>query len=243
MFRLGAIWAQTDVGIIGRNGDMPWYAPEDLAHFKKVTLGAPVIMGRRTWESFPPRFRPLPGRTNIVISRSVTEAEERDGALWVPSLDAALYAARDAAGAPVEATPADTAAVDAWIIGGGSVYAEALSAPTCPPSVGWRRWSGPSSTARKATRLPAIRERPNCSLQILRAVARAAHRTGAGESPPKVLGRIARRATCSMSRARRTPCTSRSSGSNVSSSSFPRSLVDIDMHFKPAAAPPGVPRA
>ena len=118
MYRLGAIWTQTDAGIIGRNGDMPWYAPEDLAHFKKVTLGAPVIMGRRTWESLPPRFRPLPGRTNIVISRSVAEAEERDGALWVPSLDAALYAARDAAGAAVEDIPADTAEVDAWIIGG-----------------------------------------------------------------------------------------------------------------------------
>ena len=137
MYRLGAIWAQTDAGIIGRDGDMPWRAPEDLAHFKKVTLGAPVIMGRRTWESFPPRFRPLPGRTNIVISRSVTEAQERDGALWVPSLDAALYAARDAAGAPVEDTPADavtadTAAVDAWILGGGSVYAEALSRTDLP---------------------------------------------------------------------------------------------------------------
>ena len=188
MYRLGAIWTQTDAGIIGRDGDMPWYAPEDLAHFKKVTLGAPVIMGRRTWESIPPRFRPLPGRTNIVISRSVTEAEERDGALWVPSLDAALYAARDVAGAPVEATPADTAAVDAWIIGGGSVYA----------------------------RLPAIRERPNCSLQILRVTARSAPRTDAGGSPPRVLGRIARTATCSMSRARRTPCTSRSSAWNVS---------------------------
>ena len=105
MYRLGAIWAQTDAGIIGRDGDMPWRAPEDLVHFKKVTLGAPVIMGRRTWESFPPRFRPLPGRTNIVISRSVAEAQERDGALWVPSLDAALYAARDAVGAPVEDTP------------------------------------------------------------------------------------------------------------------------------------------
>ncbi len=134
MYRLGAIWAQTDAGIIGRDGDMPWRAPEDLAHFKKVTLGAPVIMGRRTWESCPPRFRPLPGRTNIVISRSVTEAQERDGALWVPSLDAALYAARDAVGAPVEDTPADadTAAVDAWIIGGGSVYAEALSRSDLP---------------------------------------------------------------------------------------------------------------
>ena len=137
MYRLGAIWTQTDAGIIGRNGDMPWYAPEDLAHFKKVTLGAPVIMGRRTWESLPPRFRPLPGRTNIVISRSVAEAQERDGALWVPSLDAALYAARDAVGAPVEDTPADTVtadtpAVDAWIIGGGSVYAEALSRTNLP---------------------------------------------------------------------------------------------------------------
>ena len=102
-----------------------------------MTLGAPVIMGRRTWKSIPPRFRPLPGRTNIVISRSVTEAEERDGALWVPSLDAALYAARDAVGAPVEDTPADadiadTAAVDAWILGGGSVYAEALSRTDLP---------------------------------------------------------------------------------------------------------------
>lgn len=137
MYRLGAIWAQTDAGIIGRAGDMPWRAPEDLVHFKKVTLGAPVIMGRRTWESFPPRFRPLPGRTNIVISRSVAEAQERDGALWVPSLDAALYAARDAVGAPVEDTPADTVtadtpAVDAWILGGGSVYAEALSRTNLP---------------------------------------------------------------------------------------------------------------
>lgn len=139
MFRLGAIWAQTDAGIIGRDGDMPWYAPEDLAHFKKVTLGAPVIMGRRTWESFPPRFRPLPGRTNIVISRSVTEAEERDGALWVPSLDAALYAARDAVGALIEPNPelpestaANTPTVDAWILGGGSVYAEALSRNDLP---------------------------------------------------------------------------------------------------------------
>ena len=69
---LGAIWAQTDAGIIGRDGTMPWRAPEDLAHFKTVTMGKPVIMGRRTWESFPPRFRPLPERTNIVISRSIT---------------------------------------------------------------------------------------------------------------------------------------------------------------------------
>lgn len=51
--RLGAIWAQTSAGVIGRDGTMPWYAPEDLTHFKAVTLGKPVIMGRRTWESIP----------------------------------------------------------------------------------------------------------------------------------------------------------------------------------------------
>ena len=67
-----------------------------------------------------------------MISRSVTEAKERDGALWVPSLNAALHAARDAAGTAVEDTSADTAAVDAWIIGGGSVYAEALSRADLP---------------------------------------------------------------------------------------------------------------
>ncbi len=137
MYRLGAIWAQTASGVIGRDGDMPWRAPEDLAHFKEVTLGTPVIMGRRTWESFPPRFRPLPGRVNIVVTRSVTEAVERQGALWVPSLDAALYAARDAARTPVEPlNPATEGAsgplADAWVIGGGSMYSESLSRTDLP---------------------------------------------------------------------------------------------------------------
>lgn len=117
---LGAIWAQSLNGVIGRGGDMPWYAPEDLAHFKTVTLGAPVIMGRKTWESFPPRFRPLPGRTNIVITSSVTSQVEKDGALWVSSLDDALAAA--AAGQPETI----------WVMGGGSVYAEALGRTDLP---------------------------------------------------------------------------------------------------------------
>lgn len=117
---LGAIWAQSVNGVIGRGGDMPWYAPEDLAHFKTVTLGAPVIMGRKTWESFPPRFRPLPGRTNIVITSSVTSQVEKDGALWVSSLDDALAAA--AAGQPETI----------WVMGGGSVYAEALGRTDLP---------------------------------------------------------------------------------------------------------------
>ena len=119
---LAAIWAQAGNGVIGRNGDMPWHAPEDLAHFKTLTLGAPVIMGRVTWESFPPRFRPLPGRLNLVITRSVSQVEEKDGAVWAPSLDAALGAAQSLApDAPTY-----------WVIGGGSLYAEALSRTDLP---------------------------------------------------------------------------------------------------------------
>lgn len=123
---LGAIWAQASNGVIGRDGDMPWYAPEDLAHFKAVTLGAPVIMGRATWKSFPPRFRPLPGRTNIVMSRSVPEAHRADGALWVPSLDAALEVA-------LAEQPEKV-----WIIGGGSIYEQALARTDLPGVAGGR---------------------------------------------------------------------------------------------------------
>lgn len=66
---IGLIWAEADGGVIGAQGGMPWHVPEDLAHFKEVTLGQPVVMGRRTWDSLPERFRPLPGRENIVITR------------------------------------------------------------------------------------------------------------------------------------------------------------------------------
>lgn len=123
---LGAIWAQSLNGVIGRDGDMPWYAPEDLAHFKTVTLGAPVIMGRRTWESFPPRFCPLPGRTNIVITSSAASQVEKNGVLWVPSFDDALM---EAAGEQPQTI---------WVIGGGSVYAEALSRADVPVIDGGR---------------------------------------------------------------------------------------------------------
>ena len=135
--RLGAIWAQTSSGVIGRDGSMPWYAPEDLAHFKAVTVGKPVIMGRRTWESFPACFRPLPERTNIVISRSApldSNPVECDGAFWVPSLDAALTLAGDMPLAPNATRHPDSPhqRVTAWIIGGGSIYAEALSREDLP---------------------------------------------------------------------------------------------------------------
>ncbi|OOL28231.1 dihydrofolate reductase, partial [Rhodococcus rhodochrous] len=63
------IWAQDRDGGIGRDGAIPWRIPEDMAHFRAATTGRPVIMGRLTWESLPPRFRPLPGRRNIVVTR------------------------------------------------------------------------------------------------------------------------------------------------------------------------------
>ena len=68
--RIGLIWAQARGGVIGKDGAMPWHLPEDLAHFKRTTLGCPVIMGRKTWDSLPPKFRPLPGRRNIVVTRN-----------------------------------------------------------------------------------------------------------------------------------------------------------------------------
>ena len=67
MPRIGLIWAEARGGVIGRDGGMPWHVPEDLAHFRATTLGAPVVMGRRTWESFPERLRPQPGRRNHVV--------------------------------------------------------------------------------------------------------------------------------------------------------------------------------
>lgn len=110
---IGMIWAQTLDGVIGRDGGMPWHLPEDLAHFKNTTAGHPVIMGRRTWESFPPAYRPLPGRTNIVVSSSETLADEisPSGAVVVPSLEHALDTARNSPGGD-----------RIWIVGGAQLY-------------------------------------------------------------------------------------------------------------------------
>lgn len=114
---LGAVWAQTENRIIGRDGDMPWFAPEDLAHFKEVTLGAPVIMGRKTWESFPSRFRPLPGRLNIVVTSSVSEPVERDGAWWVSDIPTAIE----------HALAKELSSETVWIIGGANIYEQAMA--------------------------------------------------------------------------------------------------------------------
>ncbi len=114
---IGMIWAQTQQGVIGKGGTMPWHAPGDMAQFKRVTTGHPVIMGRRTWESFPAKYRPLPARTNIVITgrRDWGGTPEALGAVVVHSLEEALVEAQSSPGAD-----------EVWIIGGASVYAQSL---------------------------------------------------------------------------------------------------------------------
>ena len=95
------VWAQARGGVIGYQGGLPWHLPEDLQHFRDLTLGGTVVMGRRTWESLPERFRPLPGRTNVVLTssdlpvetaRSVEEVLDRHPDVWVIG-GAQVYAA------------------------------------------------------------------------------------------------------------------------------------------------------
>lgn len=108
--RLHLIYARAANGVIGKDNAMPWHLPEDLAHFKRTTLGCPVIMGRKTWDSLPAKFRPLPGRLNIVVTRDVDWRAE--GAAAAHSLEAARALC-----------PPDS---DAWVIGGAQIYAQAL---------------------------------------------------------------------------------------------------------------------
>ncbi|MGP9846097.1 dihydrofolate reductase [Brachybacterium sp. 107] len=135
--RIGLIWAQARDRVIGAAGTMPWHLSEDLKHFSRTTKGSPVVMGRRTWQSFPPKFRPLPGRTNIVITRDDAFADE--GAVRARDLGDALRIAQEtvattspeagAATAPASATdgPSDADSRPViWVIGGGSVYREAI---------------------------------------------------------------------------------------------------------------------
>ena len=121
--RIGMIWAQARDGVIGAGGTMPWHLPEDLKHFKRTTSGASVVMGRRTWESFPPRFRPLPGRTNIVVTRDDSCAA--DGALRAASLEEGLALAREDLARRDREESGQTADM-LWVIGGGTLYAEAM---------------------------------------------------------------------------------------------------------------------
>jgi len=105
--RIYLVAAVSSNGIIGANGALPWRLPEDLAHFKRLTMGHPVIMGRRTWESLK---GPLPGRDNIVVTR--TPGYEAAGAAVASSLEAALALCF---GEPV-----------VFVIGGSRLFAESL---------------------------------------------------------------------------------------------------------------------
>lgn len=109
MTTLSMIVAHADNRIIGKDNDMPWHLPADLAYFKKTTLGKPIVMGRKTYESIG---RPLPGRKNIVISRD--ESYQADGIVTVTSVEQALIEAGD-----VE---------EVMVIGGGAIYAHCLPA-------------------------------------------------------------------------------------------------------------------
>jgi dihydrofolate reductase len=112
--KLKLIFARAANGVIGSNNTLPWHLPEDMAHFKRCTLGCPVIMGRKTWDSLPPKFRPLPGRLNIVVTRQTDWLAE--GALVAHSIEQACALC-----------PADSTA---WVIGGAEVYAQAMALAT-----------------------------------------------------------------------------------------------------------------
>jgi dihydrofolate reductase len=97
-------------GVIGRDGTVPWHVPEDMAFFRELTMGHPVVMGRRTWDSLPDRFRPLPGRRNIVVTRNA--AWKAAGAERAGSLEEALRLA----GTDEQV----------FVIGGAEIYRAAL---------------------------------------------------------------------------------------------------------------------
>jgi len=96
--------------VIGNNNQLLWHLPEDMRHFRETTRGKPVIMGRKTWESLPDSFRPLPGRLNVVVSRN--PAYQALGATLAGSLEDAMLCAGDAS--------------EIFIIGGEELYRQAI---------------------------------------------------------------------------------------------------------------------
>ena len=105
---IAIVVAQARNGVIGRDGGLPWHLPSDLRHFKELTSGHTVVMGRRTYESLPDRFRPLPNRRNLVLSTD--PAYVARGAEVFPSFESAL----------------DDCDRDCFVIGGAATYRQAL---------------------------------------------------------------------------------------------------------------------
>ena len=103
------IWAQARGGVIGADGGIPWHVAEDARRFRRLTDGGAVVMGRKTWDSLPARFRPLPGRRNVVITRDA--AWRAEGAARASSLDDAIALAEQ---------------LPVWVIGGSQIYELAM---------------------------------------------------------------------------------------------------------------------
>ena len=142
MTDVAIIVAVADNGVIGRDNTLPWHLPEDLRYFKQVTLGKPVVMGRKTFESIG---RPLPGRTNIIITRNPQFIAA--GIEIVNSLDAALELA--------DRIARRNGVAETVVIGGAEIYRSALSranrlyltevhaaveGDALLPEVDWREW-------------------------------------------------------------------------------------------------------
>ncbi len=108
--KLALVAAVARNGVIGRGGALPWHLPEDLARFRDLTVGRAVVMGRKTWESLPERFRPLPGRRNVVVTRS--PEWQAEGSEPAASLEEAL-----------ELLAAEK---QVFVIGGAELFAAAL---------------------------------------------------------------------------------------------------------------------
>lgn len=109
---VSAIAAVAENGTIGLDGDLPWHLPDDLKYFQRITTGHHVVTGRKNYESIPPKYRPLKGRTNMIVTRNA--AYDAPGALVKPSLETALAFSHNAGEEEV------------FIIGGGQIYREAL---------------------------------------------------------------------------------------------------------------------
>lgn len=108
--KINLIYASSRNGVIGRDNTLPWHLPEDMEHFKACTSNFPVVMGRKTWESLPPKFRPLPNRVNIVITHS--EQWQASGTLRADSIEEAIELVPDAS--------------KIWVIGGAQIYEMAM---------------------------------------------------------------------------------------------------------------------
>ena len=111
--------ADEELGI-GKDGDLPWHAPGDLAYFKRMTVGKgnnAVIMGRLTWDSIPPKWRPLKNRFNVILTTNRSLQIEEPGVCVVHTFDDALTQCQDFD--------------DIWVVGGGTIYALAFDHPQC----------------------------------------------------------------------------------------------------------------